>query len=206
MNKLIFFVGLSSALFLGSSQVRAAAVCATPGNLVMNCGFETGDLSGWTVLGDTTGVGVDTFDAHSGTYGAFLAGYGSVAAGNTNYTDLRQMLSTKLGQRYSLRYYTAYFPSATVRPDNVFFAEIGGSRIDASLQSNVTSAPWTLDGSFLFTAAASATQLDFLAEDANFFFSLDDVAVTATPEPASMLLVLLGLAGLLAFMPARKPA
>jgi hypothetical protein len=198
MRKLFWLIGFVLTTFLVGEQARAASVCANPLNVVVNCGFETGNLSGWTLLGDTNGGGVDAFDAHSGNFGAFLAGFGSPAAGNTNYSDLRQILTTNIGQVYSLRYYTAYVPSATVRPDNTFFAEIGGNKIASSVQSNVASAPWTLDGSFLFTATSSQTQLDFFAEDANFFFSLDDVSVTPLPEPASLLLMLAGFAGLYA--------
>jgi len=51
----------------------AATVCsfaAANGNVLLNPGFETGDLTGWTTSGFTA---VDT-DAHSGTWSAFTSG------------------------------------------------------------------------------------------------------------------------------------
>jgi hypothetical protein len=41
------------------------------GNLVNNCGFETGDFTGWTQGGDTSASGVQSC-GHSGTYCAFM--------------------------------------------------------------------------------------------------------------------------------------
>jgi len=46
--------------------------CTTvAGNLVSNCGFETGDFTGWTQGGDTGASSVSTC-GHSGTYCAYM--------------------------------------------------------------------------------------------------------------------------------------
>jgi hypothetical protein len=42
---------------------------ATPGNLVANCGFETGDFTSWTQSGDLSFTDVDPDCAHSGDFG-----------------------------------------------------------------------------------------------------------------------------------------
>jgi len=39
------------------------------GNLVMNCGFETGDFTGWTRSGDPGFTSVDPGSAHTGNFG-----------------------------------------------------------------------------------------------------------------------------------------
>lgn len=62
-------------------------------NLISNSGFETGDLSSWTVSGWLTYSGVSAGNANSGTY--------SMIYGNpySNYsTDLSQTLTTHAGQ------------------------------------------------------------------------------------------------------------
>jgi len=47
-----------------------AADCdRVPGNLVRNCGFETGDFTNWTRSGDPNFTTVDTSSAHSGSFG-----------------------------------------------------------------------------------------------------------------------------------------
>jgi hypothetical protein len=150
----------------------------------VNCGFETGSLTGWTVLGDTNGAGVDTVDAFNGTYGAYLAGFATT-------TDLRQTIPTVVGQQYVLSYFTAYDAAAIIpHPSNSFVAQIQGVSVPGSLQQNVGEKPWGFNGGFFFTATSTATRLDFIAQDRDFFFSLDDVSVMATPEPASFFLLL----------------
>jgi hypothetical protein len=50
-------VGLTSIFFgFGSAPVMAvpSSLCdAVAGNIVTNCGFETGDLTGWTLSGNS---------------------------------------------------------------------------------------------------------------------------------------------------------
>src|SRR5712692_8865885 len=70
---------------------------AVSGNLVANCGFETGDFTNWTLSGDLSFTGVDVAPAHSGTFGAFLG----------PITDLgfaAQTLVTTPGQYYDLTF------------------------------------------------------------------------------------------------------
>ncbi len=73
-------------------------------SVVQNGGFETGDFSGWTLLGNTTTPttvynAVESLDAgftvvHSGRYGAFL--------GDAQVATLSQSLATVPGQCYLL--------------------------------------------------------------------------------------------------------
>ena len=61
-----------AVLALVALPAFAADVCQTPANLVVNCGFETGDFTGWTQSGNTGFTGVSTgIYAYSGNYGAF---------------------------------------------------------------------------------------------------------------------------------------
>src|ERR1039458_8470663 len=71
----VIFCGLWSA----SQPVFGASLCAAISpNLVTNCGFETGDFTGWTTGGNALNpggnyYGVDAFDANSGNFGAYLS-------------------------------------------------------------------------------------------------------------------------------------
>jgi len=196
LRRLSLFTIVTLAL-LNAVRANAAPVCAVAGNLVQNCGFETGDFTGWTLTGDTVHAGVDAFDAHSGNFGAFIGGFGSINAGDQNFAALSQSLSTIVGQGYLLSFYWAHLTNADVTPDNVFAAFVGTGLATGTLQRNVADQPYIRSLPFYFVATSNATTLQFLAEDANFFFSLDDVTVTpGAPEPATLFLVAPVLAGL----------
>jgi hypothetical protein len=71
---------LVAALALMTSPVWAQDICqGVAGNLVANCGFETGDFTGWSLTGNTgfTGVSSSAPYVFSGTYGAQLGPIGS---------------------------------------------------------------------------------------------------------------------------------
>ncbi len=65
----------------GGSVQNGDSICDnTDGNIVANCGFETGALPPeWTYIGEPTYVGVDTSAvAHSGTYGGYFGPIGDI--------------------------------------------------------------------------------------------------------------------------------
>jgi hypothetical protein len=185
LKTLAFSSFLLTLFMFSQSPARADDVCATASNLVQNCGFETGNFSDWTVSGDTANAGVDKADAHTGSFGAFFAGLGSFNSGQAHFTILDQLLHTVPGRVYQLAYDTAHFTNTAATPDNVFTAAIHAVTIPGSMQTNVGNLTYHSSGPFVFTAASSLTDLQFSAEDANFFFSLDDVSVVAVPEPST---------------------
>jgi len=67
------------------------------GNLVANCGFETGDFTDWTLSGDQTDMEVLPA-GHSGCYGAFLGPPGDMGF-------LAQDLPTAAGEYYDLSFW-----------------------------------------------------------------------------------------------------
>ena len=71
----------AAACFLATAPAWAAAsICdAVAGNLVTNCGFETGDFTGWTTTPAATGsnFGVTTLPPAHDTLGAFFSATGS---------------------------------------------------------------------------------------------------------------------------------
>jgi hypothetical protein len=179
MNKLLIGLALSSAAaFAGSCY-------AVPGNLVSNCGFETGDFSGWTQSGNLGATGVTTaddgFHANSGSYFAFLGPVGS-----DGY--LSQTLATTAGTLYDL---TFYLGSDGDEPNN-FSVTWGGIPVYSAVNLSSTVPSYT-EYSFDVVGTGSSDTLKFGFENDPGYLVLDDVSVTAAPEPSSVVMLLSGL-------------
>lgn len=183
--------GLYAAAFVAALMAWRPAHA----NLVTNPGFETGNFAGWTVSGGFPNIGVDTnaADVHSGTYGAF--------AGNDVQTALDQEIATVAGATYAVSFWLdVYQADATF---GYAQASFGGQTVANLIE------PTETDSFTQYTASLVATgpmsDLHFAFRDAPGFFGLDDVSVTQTsgeppppavPEPASLVLLAAGLAGL----------
>lgn len=166
---------------------------ASATELVSNGGFETGNLSGWALSGDTTFTGVATGIAHSGTYAGF---FGQVGTTGT----LEQTLTTVAGQNYSL----SFWLSNDGGPTNSFEASIDGG---ALLTLN-DSPPFNYTHyTFNFTASGTSADLAFTFRQDPAFWYLDDISVaesTGAPEPATIALLGAGIAGFGAMRRKRK--
>jgi hypothetical protein len=194
----IVFLGL-----LGASHAKATtAYCATqPGNLVTNCGFETGDFTGWTVTGNDVpgqegtlyGVeGTDPFPLPGGTMpnsGDFQAFF---ADQNADPTTLSQTLTTTPGIDYQISLFLSQQLLGPGTVNNSVVVKFGGVTVLDLI--NVVDVGYT---QITFTGLATTASTVFSISLGNDIgeFLLDDVAVT-TPEPASMALIAAGLLGL----------
>jgi PEP-CTERM motif len=172
-----------------SPYVDPPSVCdAIAGNLVANCGFETGTFVGsWTVSnndGNTVvaGAGFDE-GPNSGNY---FAAFGTVGGDAT----IQQTLTTVPGETYAISF---YFASDGETP-NDFSALFNGDLLYSNLD---TSAFGYTKFTFTDTATSTSTLLQFNGRSDPGFQALDDISVIATPEPASTPL-LLAVAGLFA--------
>ncbi len=194
---------ISRALIAG-----AAALClVTPAsaNLVTNGDFETGTLSGWT-LGSPVGHG------NWGNYTAALAttapaplpGSTSYAVtGCGSYCSLSQALATTAGQTYTLsfEYNSGSFNSHVGRTDlQVFWGtnlltpvfDFNGPTPDPDKSGNPD---WALYSVTLFANSAS-TELTFKGESAVGMMGLDNINVSAVPEPSTWVMLVGGFLGL----------
>jgi hypothetical protein len=97
------------------------------GNLLTNPGFETGDYSGWSWNGNSTGASIATNDKHGGTYS-------SKFDANVGVPDLNQVFSTTNGQQYTV--------TAWLRITSETGSDWGGFRVQVSDYST-----WTTLGS-----------------------------------------------------------
>jgi hypothetical protein len=181
---------------LALSSVNAHA------ELVQNGGFETGNLTGWTLTAvNPLFDSVTTISAlvHSGTFGL---SFGAVAPPDT----LSQTLSTTAGTAYDISFWVNIRGS----PPNVVSLTFDG--ITLSDQTNFSTVGFQ---QFAFTATAStnSTLLAFGLEQDSGFSGLDDISVTphvagAVPEPSTWAMMILGFAGVgfMAYRRKSKPA
>jgi hypothetical protein len=190
------FCGLWSASQAFANSSFCAAV--TP-NLVANCGFETGDFTGWTIGGNTANpsgnyYGVDAFDANSGNYGAYMSQDFFVG---TAPVTLSQTLTTSPAAQYTVTFWLEQDTAPTPGYTHEFSATFGGTTMLTLTPTVVL--PGTV-GSFVEyqfteTASTASTALSFSFENDDNDWSFDDVSVTpfVTPEPATLIPVGLGL-------------
>jgi PEP-CTERM motif len=164
---------------------------ASAGNLIVNGGFETGDFTGWTLGGNTAGTFVGppfpTTPGHafSGEHAAVL---GAVGTDGT----LSQTFATVPGTLYELTLWGAN----GVGPPNQVTITLNGTTAFAATDDPVHDYVLHV---FDFTATSTTYTLefDYVHNTAGGAFVIDDVSVSAIPEPSTLTLLALG-AGVLA--------
>jgi hypothetical protein len=192
MRKNLIILAAATFAFMGAQSAFAD-------QLVTNGGFETGDFTGWTLTGPATTssnpsgfYGVDTLDAASGTYGAYLG------SDFTTPLTLMQTLTVAASHNYTINFTLAQDVAPSTGFGNSFLVTFGGQTIFS--ETNAPVSGFTTYSFNVTTSSASTgtSPLDFISENSLGYFSLDNVSVsTTTPEPASFLLVIPAL-GLLA--------
>jgi hypothetical protein len=186
------FIRLSFAalLFIGGTSIASSA------NLVTNGSFEQGTLGIGSFQGWQTNLGdISTFVDSSGKTGSlygqasnglWAAYFGSTAADGG--ASISQNLATTVNQGYLLSFDLAN-DNGGFTPLNSFLVSLGNV-----VAFSFTNAPNQnyIHYQYSFVASASSTPLLFSGSNDNSYFELDNVAVTPTPEPATLAFLLLG--------------
>jgi hypothetical protein len=195
-----FLIGLAGLLIAMPGFASPSLCNAIAGNLVPNCGFETGDFTGWTVApfpqpGDFitfVDTGLSGLAPNSGTYFAALGTFnGDGSLGPT------VSLVTVPGQTYTFSFYLTNLEPGSLDNPNDFSADWAGTTL-LSL-SNAPNMPYT-HYSFTETATSTATTIGFTERNDVSYWGLDDVSVVpvdpgGVPEPSTMFLMATGLIG-----------
>jgi hypothetical protein len=183
---------LLGAFVVVNSSAWAQSICdAVAGNLVVNCGFETGDFTGWSNTGNTgfTGVSGSAPYVNSGNFGAQLGPVGSDG-----------FLSQNVGSNttlYNVSFYL-YNDGGTPNDFTVFWngVDVGPDLVDVGGFAYTQFA-----GVLTGNAGVGSNSLTFAYRQDPAYFGLDDVVVTGvSPEPGSLILMgsgILGLAGVI---------
>ena len=179
----------------------SSSICgAVSGNLVLNCGFETGDFTDWTVTPAATSPDLEVTNnvPNSGTHDARFG----AASGENDLLD--QSFATIAGDSYTVSFYVD--SAQGVSPTGQFVANWNGGNILTITGANGTGTGPDTAGyefyTFTETATSTSTDLQFGGNTHASYYHLDDVVVTqnatsAVPEPSSISFAVTGLFGIL---------
>jgi carboxypeptidase family protein len=134
------------------------------GNLVANCGFETGNYPPWVRSGDQSFTSIDASSAHSGNFGLDTGPVGGLGF-------FAQNLATMPGARYNL----SFWLDNEGGPANRVQVSWGGTVIFDS--SDFSPFPYR-QYCWVGTAPSDSTELKFGFLQVPSFFHFDDVVVT----------------------------
>lgn len=178
---------------IATLTVACGLLAASPAGateLVQNGNFDTGDFTGWTLVGDTA----------SGDFIAGVAGDPANPANNIAYFNATtigsvvQYLSTTPGQSYNWSF-DLELTDSDGTPTNNFYFTFGDDFYE--VMPGMTSLDWTTFSGVTGPATGSSTPIQFYFHTDNDYYLLDNVsfsAVGGVPEPSTWAMMILGFA------------
>ncbi len=187
--------GFMMGAALAATMASAPAFAAT--EYLVNGGFETGDLTGWTNTGN---LGYTTVEPTSYGYGAQAGNYYLYEGPVGSDGILSQTFSDTAGQTLHV---SGWVTGNGTSPSDVNFNFDGTTYVSIN---PVPSQGWT-EYSFTVTATGTDTFSVGFRNDPNFD-GLDSFSVSTVPEASTWAMMLAGFAGLgfAAFRTSRKRA
>lgn len=164
-------VSLLAVCILGAASMARA-------NLILNGGFESGTWAGWTAtLAPSGSILFIGSRGHSERDAAWFGAIGRVD------DQLSQTFPTVAGEPYVVEFWLAHGGAS---PGNDFSVWWNDRPILALV--NAGRFGYT-NYTFLELATGSTAQIRFSGRDLQSYYYLDDVAITANPEPTSLVLM-----------------
>lgn len=180
----------AQALTIVNGSFETGTVNPGGGFATVAAGPSLTNIAGWTVGGHSVDLIGGFWQAQDGLRSIDLAGSG--------IGSLSQALATVVGQAYRVDFWVSRNPDGGITP-RTGFVDVGGASTLITYSNGTSSRPnnmlWEAR-SYDFTATSSLTNLRFSADPATsatfFGLALDNVSITAVPEPASWALMIAG--------------
>ena len=188
-------LGVAAAMTFGSAANAAVIANGSFETSTINPGAFTTLANGSTAINGWT-VGGSSID-YIGTYWNAQNGSRSIDLAGSGIGSISQIFATVAGQAYNVSFFVSRNPEGGSTPRNGF-VDVGGTQkliTYSNTASTVSNMLWQPE-TFGFTATGASTNLRFSADPATsatfFGLALDNVAVSAGPEPSTWAMMLFG--------------